>query len=84
MVNMFIDMIKNLEEKIVRIMKYGFLSALLICAMSALVLVTYEFNPISLDLYYSGLSLFQSGITVAVAFVVCGIAFDTIQKNLAK
>ena len=81
MINQIIDTIKHLEKKIIQIMQYGFLVALLIGCLSSIVLVTYELNPISLDLYYSGLLLFKTSLMVAVQFIICGFAFDTIKKH---
>lgn len=83
MIQTLIHKIKNLEKNIVKIMKYGFLVALFIGCLSSLVLIAYELNPISFDLYYSGLLLFKASLMVAVQFIICGFAFDTIKKNLA-
>ena len=55
MIQILIHKIKNLEKNIVKIMKYGFLVSLFIGCLSSFVLITYELNPISFDLYYSGL-----------------------------
>ena len=83
MIQILIHKIKNLEKNIVKIMKYGFLVSLFIGCLSSFVLITYVLNSISFDLYFFDLFLFKASLMVAVQFIICGFAFDTIKKNLA-
>ena len=84
MINKIIGLFKNLDTKIVKLMHYGFASSLIVCLLSVLILVTYSSSTLPLDFFYSALLLFKAGVMISVASTICGIAFDTIQKNLAK
>lgn len=84
MINTIISLFQHLEKKIIALMKIGFTSSFIVCLLSSIILITYKCNPISLDFYYSGLLLFQAGMMIAVSFIICGVVFDTLQKNLIK
>lgn len=81
MIKQIIDKFNSLEEKIKAIMKYGFKFSFAVCVLSILILLTYHFysNP---DLYYIGLSVFKLSLFFVVEFIVCGLAIDTIKKQM--
>ena len=80
MIQILIHKIKNLEKNIVKIMKYGFLVSLFIGCLSSFVLITYELNPISFDLYYSGLLLFKASL---LKFAIPGNISCSSKKTVA-
>ena len=78
-------MIKNLYNycldlniKIKKIMKYGFIFSLLIVIISSLILFTYNLFYGSPILYYIGLSFFKLGIIYFVAFLCFGFSFNNL------
>ena len=63
-------------------MKYCFLFSLLFCLFSVLVLYTYHSRYPLPIIFTVGTILFKSSLMFFVSFFICGIAFDTIQKQL--
>lgn len=82
MLKFILKNIKNIEKPIIKIMKYGFIFSLSICLLSSILLFTYEIFYALPDLYYIGLSLFKLGLMFYVEFIICGIAVDSIKKQL--
>lgn len=81
MLKLILDKCNSLEKTVKKIMKYGFLFSFLVCMISMFVLLAYEhFNHP--DLYYIGLSVFQLSLFLTVEFIICGIAVDTIKKQM--
>lgn len=81
-------MLKIIQEKFgsmelitKKIMKYGFYFSFGVCLIAMAVLVSYEMSNIP-DLYYIGLSVFQLSLFFVVEFIICGIAMDTIKKQM--
>lgn len=81
MMKQIIDKFNSLEEKIQVIMKHGFKFSFAVCILSILILLTYQFCNYP-DLYYIGLSVFRLSLFFAVEFIICGIAIDTIKKQM--
>lgn len=81
MLKMLIDKFVSLEKNVKKIMKYGFLFSFLVCVIAMVLLLSYELFS-SPDLYYIGLSVFQLSLFFAVEFIICGIAIDTIKKQM--
>ena len=79
--NMF-EKIKKLDNKTKIIMKYGFISAFIVSIISCAILLTYQVFYASPDLYYIGLQVFKISLVIANSFFVCGLAVDTIKKEL--
>ena len=82
MKKIIVNKIKQMDQKIKKIIANGSYFSLSICLASAIVLFTYEMFYASPDLYYIGLSIFKMGITFLAAFFACGFAFNEIQKEL--
>lgn len=81
MIKTLVDKFGSMDEKIRKIMNYGFAFSFLVCVISMALLITYIFNS-SLDLYYIGLSVFRLSLFFAIEFIICAIAMDTIKKQI--
>lgn len=69
--------IKQIDKRILVIVKNGLEVSLIFCLISSFILVTY--NTIGEpNAYYIGLSLLKSGLFFIVGFIICGIAFSKI------
>ena len=83
MINMIINKFRNLDLKVKNIMKHGFAFSLLFCLFSILVLYTYHrFYTIPI-IFTIGTILFKTSLMFFVDFIICGVAFDTIKKQMA-
>ena len=82
MINMFISQFKNINKKILNIIKYGISVSFIFSLMAVFILINYKYNPIYIDTYYTGLQLFKTSLSFAIEFIVCGFATDMIQKEL--
>ena len=82
MFNNIIKLFKDLDEKVKKIMKYGFIFSLCFCFVATFILFTYNTIYASPDLYYIGLQMIQTGLFFVVEFIICGIAMDKIKKQL--
>ena len=76
-----IEELKKIDKKVNKIMLNGIKFSFVFCLIASLVLGTYceNFNPIS---YNIGISLLKSGVLFIVTFVICGVAFNKIVKDL--
>lgn len=82
MLEKIINKFKNLDDKVKKIMVNGFKFAFLFCIFSAIILLIYDFYTIPI-LYYSGTILFKTSLMFFVDFIILGIGFDTIKKQMA-
>lgn len=82
MLKTIVSSIKKLDIKVKNIMTKGFEFSFIFCIFSALILLIYEFYMLPI-LYYSGLLLFKTSIMFFVDFIILGIGFDTIKKQMA-
>ena len=82
MISSFLNQFKNIDKKILCIMKYGINFSLILSLISILVLISYNNYPISIDTYYIGLNLFKTSLSFAIEFIVCGFSVDMINKNM--
>ena len=81
MVKTFINKVKNLDNRIKKIMNIGFTFSFVLCIISVLALFTYETVYSIPNLFYAGISLLQSSLMFVCAFFICGVGFDTIKKR---
>ena len=82
MLEMIKNKFKHLDLKVKNIMKHGFIFSLLFCLFSVLILYTYHrFYTVPI-VFTVGTILFRTSLMFFVDFVICGIAFDTIKKQL--
>ncbi len=82
MINFIVNKFKNLDLKVKNIMKCGFIFSLLFCFISILVLYTYHTTYTIPLIFTVGTILFRTSLMFFVDFIICGIAFDTIKKQM--
>lgn len=82
MLEKIINKFKNLDDKVKKIMVNGFKFAFLFCIFSAIILLIYNFYTLPI-LYYIGTMLFKTSLMFFVDFIILGISFDTIKKQMA-
>lgn len=82
MIKMIIDKFKNLDTKVKEIMVNGFKFSFGFCILSILVLIFYNWYMLPI-LYYIGTILFKTSLIFVADFIIFGIGFDTIKKQMA-
>lgn len=82
MLEKIVNKFKNLDDKVKKIMVNGFKFAFLFCIFSAIILLIYNFYTLPI-LYYIGTMLFKTSLMFFVDFIILGISFDTIKKQMA-
>lgn len=82
MLKTIVNSIEKLDIKVKNIMVKGFKFSFIFCIFSALILLIYDFYMLPI-LYYSGLILFKTSIMFFVDFIILGLGFDTIKKQMA-
>ena len=81
MMKLIINKFKTLDEQVQKIMINGFKFSFIFCIFASLLLLVYSFYLIPM-LYYSGTLLFKSSLMFFASFVILGIGFDTIKKQM--
>jgi len=81
MIKMFLDKFKNLDDKVKDIMINGFKFSFIFLILSVLVLATYTIYALPV-IYYSGTILFKTSLMFFVDFIILGIGFDTLKKQM--
>lgn len=82
MIKNIFNKVKNLDIKVKNIMINGFKFSFIFCIISALILIAYNFYMLPI-LYYSGTILFKTSLMFFADFIILGIGFDTIKKQMA-
>ena len=82
MIKMIINKLKNLDVKVKDIMINGFKFSFTFSIISMLILLVYNFYMLPI-LYYCGTILFKTSLMFFVDFIILGIGFDTIKKQMA-
>jgi len=82
MIKKIIDKFKNLDNKVKAIMINGFKFSFVFCIFSILILFTYTLYSLPI-IYYIGTILFKASLMFFVDFIILGIGFDTIKKQMA-
>ena len=80
--HLFIQEMKDIDQKVIRLIKKGFLVSFILCLFATFLLISYETLSHFPILYYTGISLFKTSLMFGVTFLICGIAFNTIQKEM--
>jgi hypothetical protein len=80
-INILLKRFSNIDKKILKIMKIGLKFSFYFCILATLILFTYNFLYLP-ALFYTGISLLQSGLFFIVAFTICGFAFDKIIHDI--
>ncbi len=70
--------IKHFDKSILKLMKSGIKFSFVFCLFATLVLATYETVHIP-NLFYAGISLFQTSLFLLVSFIAYGFVFNTIK-----
>lgn len=82
MVNYIIKCFRNLDKEIKSLMMKGLFFSLCYCALSSVFLIVYHFFLFPFC-YHWGTILFKSSLTIGSSFIVIGIGFDKIKKQMA-
>ena len=82
MIKNIIEKFKNLDNKVKDIMLKGFKFSFYFSIISIITLLIYKFHALPI-LYYSGLILFKTSLMFFADFIILGIGFDTIKKQMA-
>ena len=82
MIKMIMNKYNNLDNKVKNIMLKGFKFSFIFCIISTFVLLVYNFYMLPI-LYYSGIILFKTSLAFFAYFIILGIGFDTIKKQMA-
>lgn len=81
MIKMIIDKFKNLDKKVKKIMNNGIKFSFAFCIFSSIILLVYLFYKLPI-IYYSGLILLKTSFMFFAYFIILGIGFDTIKKQM--
>ena len=81
MIKMIINKYKNIDDKVKSIMINGFKFSFAFCVFSIFVLCAYNLYMLPV-LYYSGTVLFKTSLMFFVDFIILGIGFDILKKQI--
>lgn len=81
MIKLLIQNYKNLDKKILHILKIGLSSSFIICLVSAMVLFTYMFFFTYPIIYYIGILGVVLGLNFAVSFIISATIIDDVKKE---
>ena len=73
---------KNIDKSVKNIMLKGIKFSFAFCIFSAIILLVYNFYMLPI-IYYSGTILFKTSLMFISYFIVLGVGFDTIKKQMA-
>ena len=81
MIKIIVDKYKNIDEKVKKIMIRGFKFSFAFLIISLLVLGTYQLYMLPI-LFTCGTILFKTGLMFIVDFIIMGIGFDILKKQM--
>ena len=81
MIKMIVDKYKNIDDKVKKIMINGFKFSFAFLILSILVLISYQVYMMPI-IFTCGTILFKTGIMFIVDFIILGIGFDTLKKQM--
>ena len=73
---------KNMDAKIISIIKAGIKFSFGISIIASLILLTYELLYTTPITYYIGISLFKASLFFISFFIICGCSFSKIKLDL--
>ncbi len=73
----------NLDNTVKKIMKNGFKFAFTFCIFSTIILLIYTLFYKMPIIYYAGTTLFKTSLMFFADFIILGIGFDKIKKQMA-
>ena len=80
MIKSLISYYKNLDKKILHILKIGLNSSFAICIISSIILLTYLFYS-SLFIYQFGILVLAIGLNLYVSFIISAAIIDNLHYN---
>ena len=78
----FLSSIKHLDKNVSKLVKLGLTFCFIFCLFSVSILFIYNFIYSTPILFYIGYSLFKSSLMFCITFIICGIGFDKLKKEL--
>ena len=72
----------NLEQQTKKIIKAGVKFCFILCIISLIILLTYDFAIDSPQLFDIGIALFKMSSLFSIEFLICGIVVDSLKKGL--
>lgn len=75
-----LEELKNFDKSILKLMQSGIHFSFIFCLYATLILVIYEIVHTP-NLFYVGISLFQTSLFFLVAFIAYGFFFNTLKKS---
>lgn len=81
MIKTFIQNFKNLDKKILHILKIGLSSSFIICLLSAIILLTYMIFFTYPIIYYIGILGIVLGLNFAMSFIISATIIDDVKKE---
>ena len=73
---------QNLEQQTKKIIKNGVKFCFILCIISLIILLTYDFFVSNPHLFDIGITLFKMSSLFSIEFLICGIVVDSLKKNL--
>ena len=81
-----IDKLKNtfqsLEKETKNIIRYGIKFCFILCIISLILLLAYDFAFGKPQLFEIGITLFKMSSIFSIEFLICGIVVDALKKHL--
>lgn len=81
MIKVFIQYFKNFDKRILHILRIGLSSSLIICLLSAIVLLAYMFLYTYPIIYYIGILGITLGLNFAMSFIISATIIDDVKKD---
>jgi len=81
MIKMIIEKYKNIDDKVKKIMINGFKFSFAFLILSILVLGAYQVYMLPI-IYICGTILFKTSLMFFVDFIILGIGFDILKKQI--
>ena len=71
--------LKNFDKSILKVVKFGIRFSFIFCLLATLILAIYNSVHIP-NLFYIGITLFQTSLFFLVAFIAYGFVFNTMTQ----
>ncbi len=81
MIKILIQNYKNLDKKILHILRLGLFSSFVICLLATAILLTYMLFFTYPIIYYIGLLGIALGLNSAVSFIISATIIDNVKKE---
>ena len=81
MMKIFMQIYRNLDQKISHILKIGLSFSFIICLLSAMILLTYMLFFTYPIIYYIGILGIVLGLNFAMSFIISATIIDDVKKE---